>query len=135
MKVEEKFLFCVNFHVIITRLQHGNFEFPIRTVYRTKIVNILRKFQIKIIFKSLKKIMKRGARNHLQQIVVLTFIFTMRLHTTKSIKKFLKSCISKMMRNANMKCSGTRLVNSESRPVERGWVGKGGEMGMKGQCY
>ena len=51
----------------------------------------------------------------LQEIIVLILIFKMRPQTTKSIKKFLKSCIAKVARSENMKCSGVRLEVSGSR--------------------
>ena len=69
--------------------------------------------------------MRQCTRKHLQQITVLIFIFKMRRQATKSTKKFLRSCVAKVARSANMKCSGTRLEVSGSRLSERGGVGKG----------
>ena len=63
---------------------------------------------------------------NLQQVIELMFIFKMRHQTTKSIKKFLKSCIAKVAGTTNIKCSGTRLEVSGSQLVERCGVGKGG---------
>ena len=50
-----------------------------------------------------------------------------------SIKMFSRSFNTKMARNANMKCSGTRLEVSRSRLEGWVWVGKGKEMGVKGK--
>ena len=63
------------------------------------------------------------------------FIFKVRRQTTKSIEKFLKSCIANVVRNANTECSGARLEVSGSRLAEWGEVAKREEMRMKGHCY
>ena len=59
--------------------------------------------------------MKRFTQKPLQKSMVLTFIFEMRHQTTKSIKKFWRSCTANVARSANIKCPGTRLEVSGSQ--------------------
>ena len=81
--------------VIIFRLLYGNFEFRIRTVYRTKNIKTLWKNRKKNYIQRSKNKMKRCRKKTLQQIITLTFFFKMRRQTTKSIKNFFRSCIAK----------------------------------------
>ena len=82
-----------------------------------------------------KNKMKYCTRKPLQQIIALTLIFKMRHQTTKSIKRFLRSCIAKVARNAKNKCSGAHLEVSWSRVAGLGGLGKGDDMGAKENCY
>ena len=79
--------------------------------------------------------MKLCTKKPSQQLITLIFIFKMRRQTTKSIKPFLRSCIAKVARSANMKFSGTSLEISESRLAEQSGVGKWEETEVKGHCY
>ena len=69
------------------------------------------------------------------KIIALTSIFKMRHRTKKSIENFLRSCIAKVTRCENMKCSGARQEVSEALLAGRGGVGKGEEMGVTEHCY
>ena len=78
--------------------------------------------------------MKFCTSKPLQQIVVLTLVFKMRSQTTKSIKKFLRSCFARVALIANKKCSGIRVEVSGSRVVGRAGVGKGDTATYIGVC-
>ena len=65
-----------------------------------------------------KNIMKRFTRKPLEKSYGTNFMFKIRQKTTKSIKKFLRSCIAKVAQSSNTKCSGARLEVTGSQLAE-----------------
>ena len=78
----------MHFKSLIFRLLYGNFEFPIRTIFRGKNIEILRKKKLKKSIQTSKNKMKMCTEKPLQQIIALVFSLKRDIKQRKLPRKF-----------------------------------------------